>query len=116
MGILKKPNNELWLLEAKERFGDLAGGIVKLGPGLSVVQRNDFPQGFNISSLSVDEEGGYFWFGIWGTGLYRFDPRDSSFLNIRHVTGDTHSLKSDIVNAVCVDRDSVWNHWQKKLG
>ena len=98
--FLKRIGGNLWVFASN--------AVIKLGADFSVLQRFNFPPGFNLSSLAVDDEE-VFWFGTWTQGLYRYDPRDSSFTNIRHVPGDPHSLKTDGVNTVAVDRDqNIW--------
>lgn len=99
-GILKVVDNNLWVIG-----GD--NNLVKLGPDLSVLQKKKWPN-VPVNSLDIGEDN-VFWFGTWWDGVYRFDPADDSFINIRNVPEDPHSLPDNSINSVKIDRDqNVW--------
>lgn len=89
--------------------------LLKLDKNLSVVKRLDFPAGVRLgffmhysTDYARDKEG-IFWFTTFEHGLYRYDPKDNSFINIKAITGDANSLKSNRMNSILVDRDqNVW--------
>ena len=47
----------------------------------------------------VEDRSGYLWFGTYGGGLNRYDPRTGTFAAFRHNPADPHSLSHDIVYA-----------------
>ena len=57
----------------------------------------------------AEDRAGYLWFGEWGNGLDRFDPRTGDFKFYRHDPGDPASLSDDIVESLFVDRQgTLW--------
>ena len=58
----------------------------------------------NASVVSIVEDGsGKLWFGAWGGGLHRFDPRTGQWKAFRHNNDDPASLNQDSVFALLVD-------------
>jgi len=97
--------NQQWAIEGIDAA---PSAIVKLGPDLSIIDRKELEPGFNVSSIDFDHNG-VAWIGTWTNGLYRYDYRDGSFINITSVPGNPHSLTTNKINDVCVDRDqNVW--------
>ena len=93
-------NNTIWLL--------LSGKLVMVNQGLSIVHRFQLPVGFFFHNLVVDKEG-TLWLASFTQGLYRYNPLDSSFLNIRNVPGDPYSLKTNQLHCVIVDKyQNLW--------
>jgi signal transduction histidine kinase/DNA-binding response OmpR family regulator/ligand-binding sensor domain-containing protein len=102
-------NTPIFYVGPKDNFWiGVQGGMLKLGPDFSILKRIDFPPNFYVSSFSFAKDG-IIWFGTWNDGLCRVDPADGSFTHVRNVPGDPHSLNSNSVNDVLVDRDNnVW--------
>ena len=52
---------------------------------------------------------GYLWFGTWGGGLNRFDPRTGRFKSWCHDMANPHSLSEDVVSSLLVDHQgTLW--------
>ena len=83
------------------------GSFVRTGRDFSPIQRIQYTGPFStVRNMDSDD---VFRFGTQGQGLFRFDPKDSSLTNLRHVPEDPFSLSSDYVNDVCADRDqNIW--------
>ena len=99
----------------KEKFIwlKLPQNLVKIDSAFSVVQTFEFPIGVTMEVVhcSRDREGVFWFAGAFNsnTGLFRFDSRDSSIVNIKHDPGDPRSLASNYVLGVMVDVDqNVW--------
>ena len=57
----------------------------------------------------VEDRSGYLWFGTYGGGLNRYDPRTGRFAAFRHNPADPHSLSHDIVYSLMVDHQgTLW--------
>jgi signal transduction histidine kinase/ligand-binding sensor domain-containing protein len=57
----------------------------------------------------VEDSGGKLWFGVWGGGLRRFDPRTEQWKSYRHRPDDASSLGQDSVFALLIDhRGRLW--------
>jgi PAS domain S-box-containing protein len=63
----------------------------------------------NLSSTTsiVEDRTGYLWFGTYGGGLKRYDPRTGKFAAFRHNPADPHSLSHDIVYSLMVDQQGI---------
>jgi hypothetical protein len=101
-----KRNHETWLHVRPN-------SLVKIDSNFSIVHRFVPPQDVFIAANKLDvDNDGVIWFGgafESKTGLYRYDPRDSSLLNLKHDPASPHSLRSDIVYDVMVDSEqNVW--------
>jgi signal transduction histidine kinase/DNA-binding response OmpR family regulator/ligand-binding sensor domain-containing protein len=82
--------------------------LVRLNKDLESTKRFTLPVRDNFIYIDRDKEG-IFWFASQGNGLYRFDPRDDSFLNIVNIPGDPNSLRDNFLQDVFVDRDqNIW--------
>ena len=86
--------------------------MLKLDHKFRIVKRFDFPEGFRPASFARDKEG-VCWFTSWYPqyrgGLYRYNPRDNSFVVIKNIPGDETSLRSNNLVWVWVDKDqNVW--------
>jgi len=58
----------------------------------------------NSDVFSIVEDGsGKLWFGAWGGGLHRFDPRTQEWKTYRHKPDDPSSLDQDSVFALLID-------------
>jgi signal transduction histidine kinase/DNA-binding response OmpR family regulator/ligand-binding sensor domain-containing protein len=59
---------------------------------------------------SFDDEKGNLWFGTWGLGLYRFEPRSGRVLNFRSSTQLTDLLvRTDVCRSILgVNHDMLW--------
>ncbi|MBV5277276.1 hypothetical protein JZU56_05710, partial [bacterium] len=55
----------------------------------------------------IEDPAGQIWIGTREVGLLRWDETQNAFLRYSHHIGDSHSLPSDAVTAVFVDRSSV---------
>jgi PAS domain S-box-containing protein len=66
-----------------------------------------------ITSIAEDQSG-HLWFGTYGGGLIRHDPRNGQFKVYRHHPADPQSLPNDVVPTVLVDRKGVV--WAATLG
>ena len=52
---------------------------------------------------------GLIWFGRWGLGLVRYNPKDNSFKHFLSDAKDSSSIGSDLVNSILEDRSgSFW--------
>jgi PAS domain S-box-containing protein len=61
-----------------------------------------------VHAIAEDREG-YLWFGEWGNGLNRFDPRTGGVKFYIHDRTNPASLSSDIVESLYVDRrGTLW--------
>ena len=86
--------------------------MLKVDHNLRIVKRFDFPEEFRPADFARDKEG-ICWFTSWYPqyrgGLYRYDPRDDSFVVIKSIPGDERSLRSNNLVWVRVDKDqNVW--------
>jgi len=64
--------------------------------------------GFGITKIIRDEQG-FTWFGIWGAGLVRYDPKDNSFKHFLSDAQDSSSIASNHVNIIFEDRSgTLW--------
>jgi signal transduction histidine kinase/DNA-binding response OmpR family regulator len=99
--------NQFWGVETTLEYNGAPSAIMKLSPDLSIVDRKELI-GYNISCIDF-EQNGVAWIGTWNDGLYRYDYKDGSFINIRNIPGDSYSLTTNSINDVCVDRNqNVW--------
>jgi signal transduction histidine kinase/DNA-binding response OmpR family regulator/ligand-binding sensor domain-containing protein len=87
------------------------GKLIKINSRFEVMQTIDVPNGLAIGLSDVDSDG-VFWSGgaiNSNSGLYRFDTRDGSLVNITHDPTDPLSISTNGVLEVIVDReDNVW--------
>ena len=66
-------------------------------------------QGLSRYNVITEDTSGVLWLASWGTGLHRFDPVTGKFTVYRNAPGDGHSLSSDRVNTVYIDRaGTIW--------
>jgi signal transduction histidine kinase/ligand-binding sensor domain-containing protein len=67
------------------------------------------PDSENLSNTIsiVEDRAGYLWFGTYGGGLKRYDPKTRKFTGFRHNPADPNSLSHDIVYSLMVDRRGV---------
>jgi PAS domain S-box-containing protein len=64
---------------------------------------------FKTVHAIAEDRAGYLWFGEWGNGLDRFDPRTGRFRFYNHDRDNPTSLSSDIVESLFVDsRGTLW--------
>jgi PAS domain S-box-containing protein len=57
----------------------------------------------------VEDRSGFLWFGTYGGGLNRYDPRTGRFAVFRHDPGDPYSLSNDVVYSLTIDRQgTLW--------
>ena len=83
------------------------GGLTKIDSKYHILQRFDLPKDFSINGYDRDKEG-IFWFGT-DNGVHRYNPKDSSFLNIVAEPQNSHSLQRNLDNDVTVDSDlNIW--------
>ena len=102
-----KPNvdySEYWMWDNQK--------MLKVDHNLRIVKRFNFPEEFRPADFARDKEG-VCWFTSWYPqyrgGLYRYDPRDDSFVVIKSIPGDERSLRSNNLVWVRVDKDqNVW--------
>ena len=102
-----KPNvdyREFWIWDNQK--------MLKVDHSLTIVKRFDFPQEFRPADFARDKEG-ICWFTSWYPqyrgGLYRYDPRDDSFVVIKSIPGDESSLRNNNLVWVRVDKDqNIW--------
>ena len=99
----------------KENFTWLQSGknLMKIDSSFHVVQKFEIPEEIDMWDIHASRDSdGVFWFpGRYNSnsGLFRFDPRDSSLTNLKHDPGDPQSIASDYVVDVVVDTDqNVW--------
>jgi ligand-binding sensor domain-containing protein len=60
------------------------------------------------SKIFQDKQG-LIWFGRWGLGLVRYNPKDNSFKHFLSDVKDSSSIVTDLVSSVLEDRSgSVW--------
>ena len=85
--------------------GDRASGGHAYGTPLfsSLGTRDGLPNA-SVSSIAQDAQG-FLWFGTQG-GLVRYDGY--SFKLFSHEPFDAGSLAHDLVQTVCLDRDTLW--------
>ena len=73
--------------------------------------RKPGPDPANLSNTTsiVEDRSGYLWFGTYGGGLKRYDPKTAKFAAFRHNPADPHSLSDDIVYSLMVDHQgTLW--------
>lgn len=64
--------------------------------------------GPGVSKIIRDKQG-FMWFGNWGTGLVRYNPRDNSFKHFLPDEQDTSSIASNLVNIIFEDQSgTLW--------
>ena len=74
--------------------------FTKAGPG---------PANLSDTISIIEDRSGYLWFGTYGNGLNRYDPRTGRFAAFRHNPADAHSLSHDIVYSLMVDHQgTLW--------
>ncbi len=62
----------------------------------------------NFGKVYLDDEG-IFWFGTYGGGLDRFDPKTNLFKHFTHDTKDPNSISSDLILFIYEDSyDDLW--------
>ena len=120
LDMLEKPayhRDQIWLTVNK--------GLAIVDKNLSIIQRVDFPKDLplqkigpfdiiDIMGMDVNKEG-IVWIASDDDGLFRFNPNDNSFINIRNIPGDPFSLKSNDLTGVTVDKDqNVWTTSEDK--
>ena len=60
-------------------------------------------------SRIFQDKQGLIWFGRWGLGLVRYNPKDNSFKHFLTDVKDSSSIVTDLVNSVLEDRSgSLW--------
>jgi len=93
-------NNDLWVVF----FGK---GMVRIDSNFTITNRFKFPEKFDLQSLDRDKDK-----VIWiasHDGIYRYDPKDSSLVQIRKEVDDPFSLATNEINDLVVDRDqNIW--------
>jgi hypothetical protein len=100
-----KNNSNTWIRSHRS--------IVQIDSLFNIIHKFDPPEGVwvGIEKFDVDQEG-VIWFGgpfESKTGLYRYDPRNRTLINLKHDPQDPYSLPSDIIYDVLVDRDqNIW--------
>ena len=62
--------------------------------------------GSDVIAIREDRLGNL-WLGTYGHGLHRFDRRTGKLRTFRHDASDSHSLSSDFVSRMLVDRNGV---------
>jgi signal transduction histidine kinase/ligand-binding sensor domain-containing protein len=64
---------------------------------------------FRIVHAIAEDRAGYLWFGEWGNGLDRLNPRTGEVKSYRHDNDNPSSLSHDIVESLFVDRrGTLW--------
>jgi signal transduction histidine kinase/DNA-binding response OmpR family regulator/ligand-binding sensor domain-containing protein len=87
-------------------------GMVHLDHSLHTIRWLHKPElRFSVSRKSAD---GYYWFGTRYHGLWRFDPRDNSWLYMMHEPGNPHSICSNRIGSLLIDREN--NIWAGSYG
>ena len=85
------------------------GSLIEIDSNFSIVNRTE-KMNPTISTFDTDDES--FWFNrsnIPESGLFRLSVRDDSLINILAAPGERHSLQSNEINEITVDRDlTVW--------
>lgn len=72
--------------------------------------------GFGHVRVIVEDEDGKLWLGLQGGGLNHYDPETGRFVHYRHQNDDSHSLSSDVVNALHMDaKGTLWVATDKGL-
>ena len=72
---------------------------------------NREPDSVNLSNTTaiVEDRAGFLWFGTYGGGLKRYDPKTRTFAGFRHNPADPNSLSHDIVYSLMVDHQGfLW--------
>ena len=95
--------DNVWLVDDRS--------LTRVNKDLSVIQRLDLPggrEGIGLMGFDMDKEG-VFWLGTWISGLCRYDPSDSSILFLAKNSHDPHSIRTNRINNVRIDRDqNIW--------
>jgi ligand-binding sensor domain-containing protein len=65
------------------------------------------PANLSNTTSIVEDRSGYLWFGTYGGGLKRYDPRTEKFSAFRHNPADANSLSDDIVYTLMVDHQGI---------
>jgi signal transduction histidine kinase/DNA-binding response OmpR family regulator/ligand-binding sensor domain-containing protein len=120
---LKGSSDQPMEMETIDRWGDgsywigAEGKVVRIRlEGLSVLKTVDLFKGEKSGSgpagvwASCDDGKGSLWYGTWGLGLYRFEPKTGRLNNFRSTTQLSGLLvKEDVARSIiCVGRDSLW--------
>lgn len=94
----------LWLIALLPTTGEL----IQVDKNFSILHRFRYPEGMMGTGIVRDRDG-IFWTASKSNGLYRYDPKDSSLVIIKNIPGDNHSLRSNSLRGLTVDRNgNLW--------
>ena len=62
--------------------------------------------GDGLSKIIRDKQG-FMWYGNWGKGLIRYNPKDNSFKHFLSDAQDSSSIASNFVNIIFEDRSGI---------
>jgi ligand-binding sensor domain-containing protein/signal transduction histidine kinase len=65
------------------------------------------PANLSNTTSIIEDRSGYLWFGTFGGGLKRYDPKTARIVAFRHNPADPHSLSHDVVFSLIVDRQGI---------
>jgi signal transduction histidine kinase/ligand-binding sensor domain-containing protein len=106
VSVLQDSREILWIgsLYGLDRFDRKTGRVTRYS-GKRVSNRLLFRTGHAIA----EDHSGYLWFGEWGNGLDRLNPRTGDIKSYRHEPGNPSSLSHDVVESLFVDsRGTLW--------
>ena len=106
VSVFQDSRGMLWIgsLYGLDRFDRKAGQVSRYS-GKRVSSGLIFK---TVHSIAEDRAG-YLWFGEWGNGLDRMDPRTGEIKSYRHDPDNPSSLSHDVVESVFVDRrGTLW--------
>jgi signal transduction histidine kinase/ligand-binding sensor domain-containing protein len=106
VSIFQDSRGILWIgsLFGLDRFDRKTGQVTRYS-GKRVSGRAVFKTAHAI----VEDHKGYLWFGEWGNGLDRLDPRTGDIKSYHHDPGNPSSLSHDVVESLFVDRrGTLW--------
>ena len=106
VSVLQDSRGILWIgsLYGLDRFDRKTGQVARYS-GRRVSSRLIFR---TVHAIAEDHAG-YLWFGEWGNGLDRLNPRTGDIKSYRHDPDNPSSLSHDVVESLFVDRrGTLW--------
>ena len=105
-------NEHIWLWADEQLIKVTKEFLIEQQLVLNRIQHQfDFQKKFidaRVKEIAEDNKG-KFWIASQGLGLTYYDPNEDKLTNYRNKDSDPHSIPSDVLNHVMVDRDeNIW--------
>ncbi|MDR6783229.1 ligand-binding sensor domain-containing protein/signal transduction histidine kinase/AraC-like DNA-binding protein [Pedobacter africanus] len=105
--IFEDKNSMLWISIGNDLkcFDPVVKRFLSLPEG---IKNNITLRKSNVRTIKQDFYGNY-WFGTESSGLYKFNPQNSTLINYRHNVNDSNSLPVNVVRVLFpAARDELW--------